>query len=487
MNLLRPPGVTGKLFLAILAACLLLALGIGMAFRISFQNGFLDYVRKSNETRVEIVADAMARLYAQHGDWNFVHEDPDNWLRLIRTLTPPADRDSELDGNGHRHRHMDRRGGGGDGPPPPPLPGLRTRLWLLDQQRQVIGGRGEPPQEDTFSRPIEVGGRTVGWVLSTSPARLTRMADLHFLDQQLRSSWIIVGLSVLLAAGAALWLARGFLAPLKRLTSATHQLAAGHFSARVPITRSDEFGRLGQDFNQLAHTLEKNENMRRQFMADVSHELRTPLSVLRGELEALEDGVRALTPDSLRSLQVEVATLTKLVDDLYQLSLSDVGALSYRKAGVDLAELLPLSLGAFRERLAGKSLTVSLAPCEPGRCRVFGDADRLNQLFNNLLENSVRYTDAGGRLEIACHADGDRVRIDIQDSAPGVPQASLATLFDRFSRMESSRNRASGGSGLGLAICQNIVEAHGGTLTARQSPLGGLWMEISLPRLRDKA
>ena len=236
MNLLRPPGVTGKLFLAILAACLLLALGIGMAFRISFQNGFLDYVRKSNETRVEIVADAMARLYAQHGDWTFVHEDPDNWLRLIRTLTPPADRDSELDGNGHRHRHMDRRGGGGDGPPPPPLPGLRTRLWLLDQQRQVIGGRGEPPQEDTFSRPIEVGGRTVGWVLSTSPARLTRMADLHFLNQQLRSSWIIVGLSVLLAAGAPATSSRpGISAPGCRSPAATSSAGWARISTSLHI------------------------------------------------------------------------------------------------------------------------------------------------------------------------------------------------------------------------------------------------------------
>lgn len=158
---------------------------------------------------------------------------------------------------------------------------------------------------------------------------------------------MIVALSTLLAALATFLLARGLLAPVKRLVEGTHRLAAGDFTTRVTPTSADELGKLAQDFNQLASTLEKNQQMRRDFMADISHELRTPLAVLRGELEAIQDGVRQFTPESVTSLQAEVGTLTKLVDDLHQLSLSDEGALAYQKTTVDLVPLLEVAGGAF--------------------------------------------------------------------------------------------------------------------------------------------
>ena len=126
-------------------------------------------------------------------------------------------------------------------------------------------------------------------------------------------------------------LARGLLAPVKRLVEGTHKLAAGDFTTRVSTGSEDELGRLAQDFNQLASTLERNQQMRRDFMADISHELRTPLAVLRGELEAIQDGVRLLTPEFMASLQEEVGMLTKLVNELHQLSMSDEGALAYQK------------------------------------------------------------------------------------------------------------------------------------------------------------
>jgi two-component system sensor histidine kinase BaeS len=128
-------------------------------------------------------------------------------------------------------------------------------------------------------------------------------------------------------------LARVFLQPLKRLAAATHRLAAGNYATRVEVGSRDEIGRLGDDFNALAQTLERNEQLRRRFIADVSHELRTPLAVLKGELEALEDGVRPLSREALASLNGEVAQLGKLVEDLYQLALADVGALTYGKSG----------------------------------------------------------------------------------------------------------------------------------------------------------
>jgi len=221
--------------------------------------------------------------------------------------------------------------------------------------------------------------------------------------------------------------------------------------------------------------------MRREFMADVSHELRTPLGVLHGELEAIEDGVRTLDRDSVRSLQAEVATLNKLVSDLYDLSLADVGALTYRKADLDVAETLRLAAGAFRERLSERGIKLALVLPE-APLMAFVDERRLVQLFNNLLENTCRYTDAGGMLRVSARLDGARVCIDFSDTAPGVADEQRAHLFERFYRTDASRNRQSGGAGLGLAICQRIVEAHDGRIEAKASPLGGLWIAIELPQ-----
>ncbi|HEI4201432.1 TPA: two-component system sensor histidine kinase BaeS, partial [Escherichia coli] len=313
--------------------------------------------------------------------------------------------------------------------------------------------------------------------------RLTRNTDINFDRQQRQTSWLIVALSTLLAALATFPLARGLLAPVKRLVDGTHKLAAGDFTTRVAPTSEDELGRLAEDFNQLASTLEKNQQMRRDFMADISHELRTPLAVLRGELEAIQDGVRKFTPETLASLQAEVGTLTKLVDDLHQLSMSDEGALAYQKAPVDLIPLLEVAGGAFRERFASRGLKLQFSL--PDSITVFGDRDRLMQLFNNLLENSLRYTDSGGSLKISAEQHDKTVRLTFADSAPGVSDDQLQKLFERFYRTEGSRNRASGGSGLGLAICLNIVEAHNGRIIAAHSPFGGLSITVELPLERD--
>lgn len=293
---------------------------------------------------------------------------------------------------------------------------------------------------------------------------------------------MIVATATLLAALATFLLARGLLAPVKRLVDGTHKLAAGDFTTRVTPTSEDELGKLAQDFNQLASTLEKNQQMRRDFMADISHELRTPLAVLRGELEAIQDGVRKFTPETVASLQAEVGTLTKLVDDLHQLSMSDEGALAYQKAPVDLIPLLEVAGGAFRERFASRGLKLQFSL--PDSITVFGDRDRLMQLFNNLLENSLRYTDSGGSLQISAGQRDKTVRLTLP-TVRRVSDDQLQKLFERFYRTEGSRNRASGGSGLGLAICLNIVEAHNGRIIAAHSPFGGVSITVELPLERD--
>jgi two-component system sensor histidine kinase BaeS len=306
-------------------------------------------------------------------------------------------------------------------------------------------------------------------------------AALRFQEQQLKASSVIGGIAILLAALVAWLLARMFLAPLKHIAAATHRMTAGDYATRVAVASHDELGQLAEDFNHLAVTLGKNEKLRRAFMADVSHELRTPLAVLKGELEALQDGVRPLTPSAIQSLQSEVATLGKLIDDLYELSLSDVGALSYRKSRTDILDVLRMTVEAFQERFAQHSITLEVGIPAHQAAVCHADPDRLRQLFANLLENAARYTDADGKLVITAALGQRTIKLEFQDTKPGVPDDMLPHLFERFFRGEQSRNRSTGGAGLGLAISRNIVEAHQGTIVASASALGGLCITVVLP------
>lgn len=457
------PGITGKLFLAIFATCIALLITMHWAVRVSFERGFIDYIKHGNEQRLQMLSDALGEQYELHGNWRFLRNNDRFVFQILRSFEHDSDDDRP-------------------GPGMPPH-GWRTQFWVTDQSGDVLVGPRSPVPKEGTRRAITVNGAVVGSVIASPVERLTRNTDINFDRQQRRTSWLIVGLATLLAALATFPLARGLLAPVKRLVEGTHRLAAGDFTTRVATSSPDELGKLAQDFNQLASTLEKNQQMRRDFMADISHELRTPLAVLRGELEAIQDGVRQFTPESVASLQAEVGTLTKLVDDLHQLSMSDEGALAYQKAPMDVITLLEIAAGAFRERFAsrGLSLNVSL----PESAIVFGDRDRLMQLFNNLLENSLRYTDAGGQLMISATRKPTTLAMTFADSGPGVSDEQLSRLFERFYRTESSRNRASGGSGLGLPICVNIVEAHGGTIHAAHSPFGGVSITVELPLERD--
>jgi two-component system sensor histidine kinase BaeS len=437
------PGITLKLFLAILAASALAAAAMAVATRLSFQSGFFGYLNQVEAQRMDTLVAALADEYRRRGDWSFVRGD---YARLRELATQPQ-----------------------------PIP---PRLTLLDAERRPVVGNPDVVPGATV-RAVVVDDRVVGWVAASPFRRLSSAADLAFQQEQLHASWIIAGLALALAAALAVILARVFLQPLKRIAAATHRLAAGHYGTRVPVGSGDELGRLGEDFNRLAQALERNEQLRRRFIADVSHELRTPLAVLKGELEALEDGVRPLSREALVSLNGEVAQLGKLVEDLYQLALADVGALAYRKETVDLAELLEQTVDSFGARLAERGFSCETR-LDPG-LNAQVDPGRLTQAFHNLLENSVRYAEPGARLRIGARRESGRIVVDIEDSAPGVPAEALPHLFERFYRVDASRSRANGGAGLGLAIVRSIVEAHEGEIAALRSALGGLDVRITLP------
>ncbi len=465
--LLRPPfmklSISTKLFVAVLAGVLLVILSMGLATSWSFGRGFLGFINEQAMERMAQVVPRLATAYQREGNWDFLRNRPDRWFDVMRP-DPDAARASD------------------DLRPPlaSDLTGALFRIALLDKDKKRVTGY-PAIGDDALVQPVVVNSETVGWLAVTPFQSVTEAGGERFQQYQLRTSLVMGVFSLLLAMLIAWWIARTLLEPVKRVAAATHRLASGDYGSRVAVASDDEVGQLSRDFNQLAYTLERNEKMRREFMADVSHELRTPLSVLRGELEAIEDGVRSLDQSSMKSLQGEVSMLSKLVDDLYELSLADVGALTYRKAPCLLNDLLENSLAMYRDRFTARQLQVDLElPRQP--VELLADASRLQQLFSNLLENAVRYTDVNGTLRISVGVDRDTVRIDFLDSGPGVSATQLPRLFERFYRGESSRNREHGGAGLGLAICRSIANAHDGSLVADHSPYGGLWLILRLPR-----
>jgi len=356
---------------------------------------------------------------------------------------------------------------------------LARRLRLLDaDQRLIFGKSGEVGRLELF--PIERDGETVGYLGLLPGAALHDVGEVRFFEQQNQAFLVIALVTVLLSALLAFPMARRLVTPLRDFTSGARALAAGRYSTRIRLDARDELGDLARDFNELALALERTERQRRQWVADISHELRTPLSVLRGELEALQDGVRPLSAASVDSLHADVLRLAHLVEDLYELSMSDVGALRYRKVPTEPLEVLEEDLDGMAGEFGRRRIAVELQDRLRGRAVIHADPDRLSQLFRNLLKNTLRYTDPGGRLLIGVGREGGRLTIDFQDSAPGVSVADLGHLFERFYRVEASRSRTHGGAGLGLAICRNIVEAHEGAIVARASPLGGLWVRVEL-------
>jgi two-component system sensor histidine kinase BaeS len=472
-------GITSRLFVAILATNAIIAIAFVVALQLSIETRFRDYVRERETRRLEVLSATLAEAYEQHGDWAFLRDNATLWTTYAAASRP----------FGAPPPHAgDRPPRTSDGPPPGRTAAPGRERWrdaavpppamVVDARDQrVVGASVEPAS--ALRVPIVAAGGTVGWLLGEPPHLAA--PDLRFLEDQSTVRWTIATLAILLAAAVAILLARSLLAPVKRLARATHRLAAGDYGERVTHRGRDELGQLVRDFNALAGTLQRTEQARREFLADVSHELRTPVAVMQAELEALHDGMRSLTPAAVESLRAEVATLRTLIDDLAQLASADVGTIAYAMRPLDLAALTSTALNAFAERFAARALGVETEGLGRVPLMVQADPHRLTQLLNNVFENTLRYTDAGGRVRIALARAGATAQLDVDDSAPGVPPAALPRIFDRLYRVERSRNRASGGAGLGLARCRSIAVAHQGEIEAAPSPLGGLRIRLRLP------
>lgn len=480
-----------KLFLTLLTAVCISLITMLFLVGYSFDRGFLNYVSRVEMHRVETLATALETAYAAQGNWNFLRNNFRLWGELMEESLPQSSQDFRqrpADGPDHADRPPPppemRQPESGLHPHPPAPPEspmqFKHRVVLMDSNMNVLFGPIGHPDYKSLAT-LRQGAQTIGYLGLIAQKRLVDDLQLRFAGEQKKAFGLIALAISFLAALLSLPLASRMVHRIKLLADATRQLAAGRYDTRLKTDLTDELGRLTHDFNTLATTLQHNEQLRSQWVADISHELRTPLSVLRGEIEAMQDNIRPAGPESLKSLHAEVMRLNRLVDDLFQLSMSDIGALTYRKMRLDLALLLDEAIESFRPRFIEKNIAIA-SNREGKEFSVLGDPDRLDQLFDNLLDNSLKYTDPGGQVRIGLSMMTGTVAIRIEDSAPGIDTEQAARLFDRLYRVEGSRSRATGGSGLGLAICKNIVEAHEGSIIAEPSPLQGLRITVQLPR-----
>ena len=499
--------ISKKLILSFLGLTILVLIAtLGLA-RWSFERGFLDYVNALEEVRLEEISKSLALQYIDSGNsWDKLTSDkfnqtvrrrpPKSLIKSGRsnqknnlspfdsqppppsfTSRPPPENISKM-----RPPPSSERGRR----PPPHLKetfaGIPTSLFDMNE-RHIVG----PPIHDDagqISVLVIVEDKPVG-VLKSAPRRhFESPQETLFSKQQFTTSVFIALFSLFLALIVSWLLTRALLSPVKKMVRGVSKLSSGDYSSRLNDKRDDELGDLMSDLDHLAHKLDESRSSRQRWLADISHELRTPITVLTGEIETLKDGIRPFNKQQLTSLDQEVVRLRHLVDDLYELSVSDIGGLRYTHTPLNIQDILKSIVDSTQFR--AKELKIDLQLIGTCDHLISGDEQRLNQLFSNLIENSFAYTDAPGKLHISLSSNNKEVAVHLVDSPPGASESDCNKLFDPLYRQEKSRNRRTAGAGLGLAICKNIVEAHRGVISASPSIHGGIDIKIVLPSNQSK-
>lgn len=451
-----------KLHLKITAAMVAVAIAaialVAVTSNIIAARSFNTYLNRQKELRVGEWQSILLSYYRQNGS-----------LEGIQTL------------------FSNSRPGRGRGGPGFPGRGGLERIIITDQDGKVIGDSegtslGQKLSQAELKRavPLSYGQHTIGYLLITTRSG----TGIRSLEQQFRDS-VLLGillsglLAFLLAMSLGLFLARRLTAPLRELVSAARKIAARQWEHRVTITSQDEIGELAAAFNSMAESLERYEKARKNMMADMAHELRTPLAILRGNLEAIQEGISKPTPELIASLHDEVLRLSRLVKDLQELSLAEIGKLTLHFQEVSLEELLERVTTTFAAEAAARNINFQVQIDRPLPLMTL-DPDRITQVFLNLLSNALRYTPPGGVVSLQVEKERDFLHFRISDTGPGIDPQDLPYIFERFYRSRVSQP-AEGGTGLGLAIAKEIVMAHGGRIWAESKNGQGSTFHFVIP------
>ncbi|MDF2682209.1 MAG: sensor histidine kinase [Brevibacillus sp.] len=366
---------------------------------------------------------------------------------------------------------------------------LGLQLSLYDAQHQLIMAWGKGVQQSRFvdDIPLISGGNPIGYLtIAHNDQNTYQSMEDHFQMAHTNAmQWTMYAL-ILLVIFISIPLARTLVRPLVQMSAAATKVAKGNLHVRVePPLGKDEISSLVKTFNNLVHSLQHQEELRKRLTSDIAHELRTPLNTLLAQVEGMIDGIWETSPAHLESTRGEVLRLSQLVSDLDQVIRVESGALRMNSVGVDLSEITQQVLDAMTATFTREQIQVrrELAEC----VWMVGDQQRLAQVVTNLLNNACKHTEAGGWIVVVVKETGGLASLQIQDNGTGIPKEDLPFVFERFYRGDRSRARESGGSGLGLTVVKGIVEAHGGEIILESEVGKGTMVTVTFPALHPPA
>gem|GEM_PF-724398 len=470
---------------------------------------------REDEYMVSNIAIRLGDFYDKNQSWQSLERDHRHWRRIIENVIR-TDRFSSLEDEQRargpaQHRQApsaDKRGPRGPArqhtppsssdkrPPrdkhrsilPPfiddntvPLPHFRrpqliSRIELLDENKNIIISAKKSADIQHYV-PIYSDKAIVGWLGLVKAIPAEQHGDV-LMRHQLERVVFMALIGLLLSSIVSFYLARHFVAPIRKLIQGAIELSERNFETKIDIASNDEFAELAHYFNDIGVRLSKFEVQQKQWLQDIAHELRTPLTVIRGELEAMVDGVTEPTKYNLVLLQHDVLRLNHLINDLHELSVTDDLTLNRDYGVIEFNKTCLNTAKRFQSKLKNRGIGL-VTDFQPGNAR--GDEGRIIQVLDNLLHNCHKYTEQNGTVWFSCRVIGNNVTLNIEDSGPGVQPRKLSKLFDRLYRVDAHRSRDTGGAGLGLAICKNIIVAHNGTIEANIGGHGGLKITITIP------
>lgn len=449
--------------------------------RQATESQFRSFVFSGDAGKAKIYAGILAEYYTQHGGWeglqSFLSEMPDFVFAQLEERIKGEQSFSPVPSYSS-----------------PTLSALLSdRIAVADAAGHIVAdtsgkllGTVHPEAHLAQGVPIMADFRQVGTVLVGSMVDSSFTgANERFLIQVARSLALAVAVSMAIAVLLGLAFSVQMTRPLASLNEAVRKIAAGDLSVVVPVSGRDEVASLSASFNAMAGELRRLDESKRRIIADSAHELRTPVTLIRGSLEAMLDGIYPTDEATIRSVYDETLRLSRLIDMLRELELIDSGELKLDFGDIDLAAAMEKAANLFRTASGEKAIDIEVLSPQDHALTVSVDPLRFDEVLYNLIENAIKYAPRGGMVAIAVRSEGEIVRISVDDSGPGIPEAEREKVFERFYRTDKSRAQDSGGRGLGLSIAYEIVKAHGGSIHVEGSPLGGSSFVVALPLRRE--
>ena len=405
----------------------------------------------------------IATYYREHGTWAGVQPAVDQMAKSVGTDVLLFDRERRLVASSS-----------------PQLRTARIDLMangILAIERNSPSGRTNELIRGPQLIMRDASGGVAGWLFLLPHRNIAlELPRTGSLDRSF--FWIFLA-ATLFGVVMAVAIARAISSPVERLTAAARRMESGDLAVRVEPGGGAELEELAHGFNAMAATLARNEELRRRMVSDVAHELRAPLTNIRCELESMQDGLTALTPERIASLHDETMHLTSLVDDLQDLALAEAGRLDIDPQPIAVAALARRAAAGIEPRARERGVTIR---CEgDDDVVVLADMRRTVQILTNLLTNAVAHMETAGEIRIAwSRGDGEAI-VQVIDSGVGIPADELPHIFERFYRVDVSRSRSTGGAGLGLSIVRQLVAAHGGRVWAESVVGHGSTFSFALP------